>query len=148
MLVLGLGGCGANQELKPAPASRFVKTAPQETAVPAVETPPVTIAKASPVEPKPKRNYPEPTVLEGLIADQVEALLGAPGFKRNDDPAEIWQYRVKSCTLDLFMYETLDSRQRSVAHYEARPTPDTAMTVRDCFIDVIKAAETPIKTAS
>lgn len=147
-VVLILNGCGANQEFKQAPDSRYVKTIPEQAAEPPAIAAPVVIPKAPAVRevPKPERQYPEPTVLDGLAAAQVETLLGVPGFKRNDDPAEIWQYRVNSCTLDLFMYETLDSSQRSVAHYEARPKPDAPINIRDCFIDVIKAGEAQAKT--
>jgi len=144
LVVLGLFlvACSTEQPLKPAPSSRFIKS------IPAVTTPkakPQVVAKAPQVvEP---RIYPEPDVLDGLSAAKVQELLGLPGFKRNDDPAEIWQYRVTNCTLDLFLYETLDSEQRSVAHFETRPGPGQTISAKDCFIAILQAAETGSQTS-
>ncbi len=140
LCVLAVSACAAEQPLKPAPSSRFITATPPAVAVPPKPT--VRIAKA----PKP-RVYPEPHVLDGLTAQKVEALLGAPGFKRSDEPAEIWQYRVKTCTLDLFMYENLDSNQRSVAHFETRAPQGQTVSSKDCFVNVLKAAELPAKAS-
>ena len=43
--------------------------------------------------------------LIGLSAEQVEALLGAPDFRRAEPPAELWQYRGADCVLDVFLYD-------------------------------------------
>ncbi|NQV99049.1 MAG: hypothetical protein HQ483_05095 [Rhodospirillales bacterium] len=143
-LVLGLtfSGCVTPEELKPAPTSRYIKTVPQRQAV---APPPVVTAQKQTA--KAARVYPEPAVLDGLSAQKVEELLGLPEFKRSDEPAEIWQYRVKNCTLDLFMYETLDSTQRSVAHFETRATQGSSVSAKDCFTSVLKAAPTPARTS-
>ena len=137
VLVAGIAGCTATEELKPAPTSRYIKTVPQPRAAP-VPQPPKPVQQVV----KRPRIYPEPEVLDGLTAEKVEALLGLPGFKRTDDPAEIWQYRVEDCILDLFMYETLDASQRSVAHYETRTKQGDTVNSKECFVRVLKAAET------
>ena len=46
--------------------------------------------------------------LTGLSAEQVEALLGAPDFRRAEPPAELWQYRGVDCVLDIFLYDGAD----------------------------------------
>ena len=79
----------------------------------------------------------EPSRLKGLSVQQVQALLGAPAFKRRDAPAEIWQYRGRRCTLDLFIYQDGGSRQR-VEHYTVRsPAP---VAEKDCFGELLAVA--------
>jgi len=79
----------------------------------------------------------EPSRLKGLSTPQVQALLGAPAFKRRDPPAEIWQYRSRRCTLDLFIYQDGGSPQR-VEHYTVRsPSP---VAEKDCFGELLALA--------
>jgi len=50
---------------------------------------------------------PAATVLEelkGLAKADVERRFGAPVFRRSEGPAEIWQYRTRTCSLDVFLY--------------------------------------------
>jgi hypothetical protein len=42
--------------------------------------------------------------LAGLAPSQVAALYGQPDFRRNDPPAEVWQYRSADCVVDLYFY--------------------------------------------
>lgn len=139
---LSLAACSSDAPLKPAPSSRFVKSAPVK---PTPEPETKIVAKAP--EPVEVRIYPEPSVLDGLSATKVRELLGTPGFKRSDEPAEIWQYRVTNCTLDLFMYETLDSEQRSVAHFEMRPGPGQTLSTKACFVAILQAVEARSKSS-
>lgn len=60
----------------------------------------------------------EPSRLKGLSPTQVRAVLGKPMFTRRDAPAEIWQYRGRACTLDLFLYD--DGADQKVAHVAVR----------------------------
>lgn len=62
----------------------------------------------------------EPSRLKGLNTLQVKSVLGRPGFTRRDAPAEIWQYRGRACTLDLFLYD--DDGHQVVTHYAMRGT--------------------------
>jgi len=71
----------------------------------------------------------EPARLKGLTTTQVKSVLGRPGFTRRDAPAEIWQYRGRVCTLDLFLYE--DDGRQVVAHYAMRGTQP--LDERGCF---------------
>jgi hypothetical protein len=59
-----------------------------------------------------------PAALKGMSGAALTHVLGKPSFVRRDPPAEIWQYRVKACTLDLFLYE--ERGRLSVAHYAVR----------------------------
>ncbi|MBV5324799.1 MAG: hypothetical protein J0626_05755, partial [Rhodospirillaceae bacterium] len=76
-----------------------------------------------------------PETLKGLSAAQAESELGQPSFRRRDPPAEIWQYRVRSCTLDLFLYEEGDTRV--VNHFAVRTPGGTAISDRGCLDDVL-----------
>lgn len=60
----------------------------------------------------------DPDRLKGLSPLQVRAVLGKPMFTRRDAPAEIWQYRGRACTLDLFLYD--DGGHQTVAHVAVR----------------------------
>ena len=76
-----------------------------------------------------------PDNLKGLTATQIEGALGAPSFRRRDPPAEIWQYRVHACTLDLFLYDEGDSRV--VAHFAVRSPGGTSVSERACLDEVL-----------
>lgn len=71
----------------------------------------------------------EPARLRGLNPLQVRSVLGKPGFTRRDAPAEIWQYRARACTLDLFLYD--EGGGQAVAHYAVRGSQP--VSERDCF---------------
>lgn len=77
-----------------------------------------------------------PETLKGLTAAQVENELGRPSFRRRDPPAEIWQYRVRACTLDLFLYD--EGGDRVVTHFAVRnPAAGTEISPRSCLDDVL-----------
>lgn len=61
----------------------------------------------------------DPTRLKGLSPTQVRAVLGKPMFTRRDAPAEIWQYRGRACTIDLFLYDEGGGAQ-TVTHVAVR----------------------------
>lgn len=71
----------------------------------------------------------EPARLKGLNPLQVRSVLGRPVFTRRDAPAEIWQYRARACTLDLFLYD--EGTGQTVAHYAVRGSQP--VNERDCF---------------
>ena len=61
----------------------------------------------------------DPSRLKGLSPMQVRAVLGKPMFTRRDAPAEIWQYRGRACTIDLFLYDEAGGQQ-TVTHVAVR----------------------------
>lgn len=64
----------------------------------------------------------DPSRLKGLSPLQVRAVLGKPMFTRRDAPAEIWQYRGRACTIDLFLYD--EGGSQTVTHVAVRsPQP-------------------------
>ena len=103
--------------------------------------PPAIPRSVPPAVPPPPKVYPPPSHLAGLYGEQVIGLLGLPGFKRRDDPALIWQYRTKACTLDLFLYRAGDGDPYRVRHFEARNRGKEAISMRDCFVNLLKAHE-------
>ncbi|HLO77916.1 MAG TPA: hypothetical protein VK196_15790 [Magnetospirillum sp.] len=60
----------------------------------------------------------DPNRLKGLSPTQVHAVLGKPMFTRRDAPAEIWQYRGRACTIDLFLYD--EGGSQTVTHVAVR----------------------------
>ena len=78
-----------------------------------------------------------------LIGQNKEALvrlLGAPGFKRRDPPAEVWRYRDQSCLLDLYLYPPQSSGAPSpmtVTFIEARTPQGPSVAVAKC-LDTIR----------
>lgn len=56
--------------------------------------------------------------LVGLTAASTTQLLGQPQLKRQEDPAEIWQYRSGRCVLDLYLYGP--PSEQKVQHAELR----------------------------
>jgi hypothetical protein len=76
----------------------------------------------------------EPSRLKGLTVVQVQEVLGQPGFQRRDAPAEIWQYRGRGCTLDLFIYDYGNSR--TVDHWSVR-SPSRVPDV-ECFQQLVE----------
>jgi hypothetical protein len=75
--------------------------------------------------------------LKGLTAAQAENLLGPATFRRIDRPAEIWQYRMEACTLDLFLYPQGPTLQ--VAHAAARGSTGGPTDPRACLDSVVAA---------
>ena len=77
--------------------------------------------------------------LSGHSRAQVTALLGPPGFTRQDNPAEIWQYRGASCFLDIFLYREKDGNAYRVRHAEIRGGAGKTVSETDCFAGLINA---------
>lgn len=81
----------------------------------------------------------QPDRLIGLKAAEIADLLGAPGFRRKDSPAEIWQYRAQGCFLDVFLYaDKAGGELYSVAHVEVRPRRAEPVTKQDCLRQVVR----------
>ena len=106
-------------------------------------TPPRPPAKtaAAPAPPPPRITS---AALMGLADNALARLLGAPGFKRIDDPAALWQYRGPRCILDVFLYA--DGPVYRVAHLEFRRagTGGGPMEGRDaekCFSGLLPGAK-------
>lgn len=66
--------------------------------------------------------------LAGLAPAQVAALYGQPDFRRNDPPAEVWQYRSADCVLDLYFYSGAGGEQLVFAQSRPRDLRQNAST--------------------
>ncbi|MDO8605869.1 MAG: hypothetical protein Q7R40_04995 [Phaeospirillum sp.] len=92
--------------------------------------------------PPPRTGPLTPETLKGLTAAQLKAELGAPDFRRRDPPAEIWQYRVRACTLDLFLYD--EGGSRVTTHFAVRGPTGAGIDERACLTEILaRRTETP-----
>jgi hypothetical protein len=79
--------------------------------------------------------------LVGLGPDELQHLFGHPQMVRDETGAEVWQYRVDACVLDLYLYPQesagtplrvtyLEARDRSAASLAADPCVNALMAER------------------
>lgn len=144
-LLLLLAGCSG----APAPPPQKTETAAPERAAPA--EPPrrkaeITVERPTPPQPRhaalppPKRAAPiddDPAQLNGLDGHRVADLLGSASFVRRDGPAEVWQYRLAACVLDVYLYK--EGGALTVAHVDLRRRQRAQETARQCFRDHLAA---------
>ena len=83
-----------------------------------------------------------PTRLHNLNGTQIVAMLGEPGFKREENPAQIWRYRSEACVLELMLYR-LD-RDLQVRHVEARDDKFKAVAQNACIESIVAAKGKPV----
>lgn len=83
-----------------------------------------------------------PTRLNNLSGTQIVAMLGEPGFKREENPAQIWRYRSDSCVLELMLYR-LD-RDLQVRHVEARDDKFRAVAQNACIDSIAAMRSKPV----
>ncbi len=88
---------------------------------------------------QPKKALPTLHEMIGLDRGQVSALLGKPRFRRQDSPADLWQYGNGKCVLDLFLYKIRDGSVYKVTHVEVRPLNGAKITKDVCFEGLIRA---------
>ena len=64
-------------------------------------------AFASPLRAPPDKALRAPDIrdLAGLKPADVISILGQPDLRRDEPPAELWQYRAADCVLNLFFYD-------------------------------------------
>lgn len=120
-------------------ATREVKIPPPQPRMAAL-TPPSAEAAPTPKTPDAPAwtpPVPGPKHLLGLDGARVSQLLGPPDFRRQDKPAEIWQYRSADCVLDLFLYGKPGGGAR-VSHVEIRDLGKPAVSEADCLRALFK----------
>lgn len=87
---------------------------------------------------------PDPLTLKGGDAEAVVAALGEAPFLRREPPAQVWQYRGRTCVLDLVLYPAEDDAEAlTVAHVEMRPVRDKAVPPKACAADVLQQRSVP-----
>lgn len=79
---------------------------------------------------------PTPKQLIGLNRDEVHSLLGFPWLLKREGTAELWQYRVTSCVLDLFLLGP-DPADLKVSHVELRSRRENRPPTAACYVDIL-----------
>ena len=74
------------------------------------------IASTAPVQ---NIKLPQATDMLGKAANDIENLFGAPGLRREEPGAQVWQYANQDCVLLLYLYEDAN-RDWRVTHAETR----------------------------
>ena len=79
----------------------------------------------------------DPQQLYGLDTGALGDLLGRPSLVRSESPAEIWQYRSRTCVFDVFLYE--GAGQSRVTYIEARDDSARQIDARGCLNELLRA---------
>ena len=106
--------------------------------------PAIALTKTEPVPAIAPASIPTPQRMVGMSPDELIRVLGEPGFKRRDDPAEIWQYKGAGCFLDVFLYR--EPGGAKVNHVDVRGLSVVKVQGEECVLDVLKTkakAEAP-----
>src|SRR6185437_16057487 len=88
----------------------------ESSSTPVAEVTPKS-ASPQPAPPAPENGAPAIKDLAGLKPADVLSILGKPDLKRDEPPAELWQYRAADCVLNLFFYD--DAGGYRLTHIEA-----------------------------
>ena len=137
LLVAVLTGCEGMTLQLPlifAPQSAQPEVEPEP---PAATTPqPATEPEIAALPPEPVIDD-DPARILGLGPDKLTELLGQPELMRHEPPAEIWQYRGKTCVFDVFLYQEAGSVR--VTYLEARDGSAQRIAERDCLNQLLRA---------
>jgi hypothetical protein len=103
-------------------ASEATATAtPSPTAQPAVTTASATTGSTNSKD------------LMGLGPDELQHLFGHPQQVRDETGAEVWQYRVEACVLDLYLYpQESEGTPLRVTYLEARDRSAASLATEPC----------------
>ncbi len=122
----------------PTPAASAPAEPPPEPAPdPAPEPVEETVARLAP----PPEIDDDPEQVIGLDRGALEALLGAPGFVREETGAQVWQYRGAGCVLDAVLYSDGLAEPYRVTYYEIRGDDGTDGAKRRCFRSLLPERE-------
>jgi hypothetical protein len=75
---------------------------------------------ALPPDDKPEMRLPllNPDIVVGLDREQTALLLGEPAAVRAQPPATVWSYRTKDCSLNVFFYPDVQTREMRALAYD------------------------------
>jgi len=141
LVVALLAGCTGEDVPPPAThAAPQAEPAPKPAEIAAI--PPLEEERGGRIAPAPAAppETPVPAVesLRGLEAGKVTLMLGEPQFQRIDSPAELWQYHLGGCVLDLFFYPS-SSGEMAVDHLETRHFDNSTTDPQGCFTQLVRA---------
>ncbi len=100
------------------------------------QTGPQTGPKTAALPPAPEIDD-DPARILGLGPEKLAEILGRPDLTRREPPAEIWQYRGRSCVFDVFLYEEAGSVR--VTYLEARDESAQRVAERTCLNQLLRA---------
>ena len=115
--------------------------------VAACAAPPSGDQQASPVstttaveDPAPAPDVPLPALssLLGAGPAQLGNLLGKPGLKRTEPPAELWQYQSKGCVLALYLYQSSKGGALTLTHADAHDGKGAKVAAESCLHDLMR----------
>ena len=100
---------------------------------------PVTQAPPDDVRVASLASSSEFTTLGGISSAAVKRLLGEPDLRRQEPPAEIWQYRSADCVLEVFLYR--DQGQYRVAYAETHDRGLVRVSQSSCYVSIVAARD-------
>ena len=125
---VSLGGCGAMENALGGLSNDHGKNQP-ETQTEKPESTGEQAKRATPL-PKPKPLLPlrhpespvrlDPKTLVGKDRAQLINILGAPSSVREASPATVWNYAGEGCSLDVFLYMDMATREFHALAYEVK----------------------------
>lgn len=136
----GLAGCQAATVEEPRPRANAAMKDWDHRLAPHAKDPTPNqeeeVARRSEPADEPPEIDANPEQLMGLASSRLGDLLGPPAQLRREPPAEVWQYRVDGCVLDLFLYDEADERR--VVHLEARDQSMAPADAEACLEDLLR----------
>jgi hypothetical protein len=130
LMALGVAECSLFEPSQPEPVNPppVMPEPQQQAAVP----PPRPIVRTPPAE------AVDPKQLDGLDADAVRNLLGAPDRVREASPATVWTYASSACLLEVYFYMDLGSQKlRVLAHdISAIGRPNDQRAISSCATQI------------
>ena len=97
----------------------------------------------------PVHPVPDSAVLMGMTGGELESLFGEPGLKRQDPPAELWQYRDERCSLNLYLYPPKSgSGSHAVDHFHVVSLSAGKIATTDCLYSLTTGIDPAKKPAS
>ena len=115
------------------PRQRSYKNIPDQPPVPpAASTLPAVKRPVTLPEPPPNKVLtpaPDLRQLVGIDRRELGAMLGKPTLRRNEPPAEVWQYVAGRCVLHLFLYADDANSPYRVSHVDAVPRQKDVMAL-------------------
>lgn len=77
----------------------------------------------------------DPETLMGLSPNEVAAMMGQPELRREETPAQVWQYRTGTCVFDVYFYD--QGGRQQVTYYEARHRQQGTVSAPSCLGQIV-----------
>ncbi len=88
------------------------------------------------------KNIIYPKNFIGLTTEKVSLLLGFPGLRRKEYPAEVWQYKSQECVFEIVFYiKNTTNKELKSEYYEARDRSANEVNPQKCLTDILEMNE-------